>query len=157
MRAQAMRGGVTLAAAVLYYAFIAPGVLVALSLAIPSPLTAPVQVVALGWVLAEAVAIGLPFAALALVVWWRPSLLPRYIWLAPLAAVVVPVAGSALLNLLSTGMLKSDLGIGGELVAPFSIAVEFLAVLLGSALVIVAQNRQPTPARFRPTAAGTHR
>jgi hypothetical protein len=149
--------GVTAVATLLYYAFIAPAVLAALSLAVPMPSAASVQVVAISWAVAEAVAVALPFLALALVAWTWPSLLPRYIWLIPVAVVIVPVLTSSLFNLWATGSFRSDLGIGGGLVSEFALAVDVLAVLLGSALVILAQGRTARPDYAHAKAAGTQR
>lgn len=153
LRKYAAPYGITIAATALYYAFAAPGVLAALSLAIPVTPTASVEFVAVAWVLAETIAVGLPFVALALVAWSWPSLLPRRIWLAPLAVVVVPVALSALWNLWALGTLRSGFAIGEALVPELSIAIDILAALLGSALVIVAQSSAREPARFGPKAA----
>lgn len=150
--------GVTIVATLLYYIFIAPGVLAALSLAVPAPSTASMQAVALGWAIAEATVVGLPFVALAVVAYSWPALLPRYIWLAPLGVVVIPTLISSLFNLWALGALRSDFGFGGALAPEVSIPVDVLAAVLGSVLVIVAQRRTAqSPARFRAKAAGTQR
>jgi hypothetical protein len=133
--------------AVLYYALVAQGVLATLSLAVPAAPGAPAQLVALTWVLIEIVVIALPFVALAIVTWSWPSLLPRSIWLAPLAVVMVPTAISGLWNLWALGTLRSDFAIGGELIPELTLAIELLGALLGSALVIMVQGRAGQSAR----------
>jgi hypothetical protein len=116
------------------------------------------QAVALGWAAAEAIAIVLPFVALAFVAYWWPSLLPRYIWVVPLAVVVVPIAGSSAFNLWALGTLSSDFGVGGALTPELAIPLDFLVALIGCGLVIVAQRRPVrVPARFQAEAAGTQR
>jgi len=113
---------IAVAVSALYYAVVAHGVLATLALAIPASPGGSVQVVALAWVLAEIVVIALPFFALAFIAWSWPSLLPRDIWMAPLAVVVLPAALSGLWNLWALGTLRSDFAIGGELIPELTLA-----------------------------------
>lgn len=144
---------VAAAAAVLYYAFFAPGIMAVLSLMIPAQTAASVEIVAAGWGLAEAVTVALPFAALALLVWVFPTVLPRDIWLAPLAVVVLPTALSALWNLYALGSLHSAFSLDSGLVSELAVAIDLVAALLGSALVIVVRTYPQQRVGYAPKAA----
>ncbi len=156
LRRRAASYAFTAVAAMFYYVFVAPGVLGTLSLAIPVGPTVSAQSIAVAWALAEAVVVVLPFVTLALVVAWWPGLLPGDIWFAPLAVVVVPSVLSALWNLWALGSLRNDFAMGEALVTELALAIDLLAALLGSALVIVVGSRSVRGTRTDSAAAHRH-
>lgn len=147
LRRRAASYAITAVVAMLYYVFVAPGVLGTLSLAIPVGPAASVQFTAVAWAIAEAVVVVLPFITLAAVVAWWPELLPQDVWIAPLAVVAVPSVLSALGNFWAQGILRNDFSIGGALVDELTLAIDVLAALLGSALVIIVGSWSARDAR----------
>ena len=93
------------------------------------------------WLVAEALFILVPYAALAIVS-ARSRAVPRRIWLAPLVVFWLPLMAAASFDIVTVGKVTAFSGIGGALAPPMPIIADLVGTAIGCALVVWGTHRQ---------------
>ena len=97
------------------------------------------------WLVAEALLILVPYAALAIVS-ARSRAVPRRIWIAPLVVFWLPMMALASFDIVTVGKFTAFSGIGGALAPPMPIIADLVGTVIGCALVVWGTHRQPSAA-----------